>query len=86
MIRLPGEDMKVLTAGGTRQEFYGEKGRMAEESEWRSARMICEELGYDPDLWVGAAFDDLSFPEMNDKLLIVTKRAQGKLARLQSLS
>ena len=86
MIRLPGEDMKVLTAGGTRQEFYGEKGRMAEESEWRSARMICEELGYDPDLWVGAAFDDLSFPEMNDKLLIVAKRAQGKLARLQSLS
>jgi IS605 OrfB family transposase len=86
MIRLPGEDMKVLTAEGSRQEFFGEKGRMADESEWEEARSICEDLGYEPDIWVGTACKDYSFPEMNDKLLVVARRVQGRLARLQSLS
>ncbi len=85
MLRLPGEDALVLRDGKRQEEFSGERGRLATLDEWNEARDICKKLvgdaktlGDNPKLY--------SFPELNDQLLFALRRAQGRLARLQSWS
>ena len=86
LFRLPGEDARVIRDGIWQQEFYGERGRSADEAEWREARDICEKLGLDPDEALGTDPKRHSFPELNDRLLFVFRRAQTRLARMQSWS
>lgn len=49
-------------------------------------RQICETLGLKPDEILGEDPHLFSFPELNDHLLFAVRRAQTKLARLQSWS
>jgi hypothetical protein len=86
LLRLPGEDAKVFRDGRWQEELYGERGRSADESEWTEARQMCESLGLNPDDIVGGDPKWFSFPELNDRLLFAARRAQTRLARLQSWS
>ena len=92
MLRLPGEDAMVMREGRWQEEFSGERGRLAhvdergECPEWDEARDICGKLGLNADDILGAERDRYSFPEMNDRLLFALRKAQSRLARLQSWS
>ncbi len=86
LLRLPGEDAKVFRDGQWQEELYGERGRSADESEWTEARQMCESFGLKPDDIVGSDPKWFSFPELNDRLLFAGRRAQTRMARLQSWS
>lgn len=86
LFRLPGEDAKQLTESGFKEEKSGKKGRMSTVEEWHKALSLCQDLEVEPSEWLGVDSRRYSFPELNDKLLIVFRRAQSKLARLQRLS
>jgi hypothetical protein len=85
MLRLPGEDALVLRGGKWQEEFSGERGRLATPDGWNEARDICEKLVGDAKI-LGDDPKRHSFPELNDQLLFALRRAQGRLARLQSWS
>ena len=88
LFRLPGEDTKVFYHGVLQTEFYGEKGRLAEDWEWKEAlkiaKLLCPEL--ESERFAGRSRSDYSFPEQNDNLLRCLRLAQSRHARLQSLS
>ncbi len=86
MLRLPGENAQVIRDGQWQQEFSGNRGRLATEAEWQEARDICAQLGLVSDKVLGTDPAFHSFPEMNDRLLYALRRAQSRLARLQSWS
>lgn len=86
MLRLPGENAQVIRHGQWQQEFSGNRGRLATEAEWQEARDICAQLGLVPDKVLGTDSTFHSFPEMDDRLLYALRRAQSRLARLQSWS
>lgn len=86
MLRLPGEDAKVFRDGKWQEELSGGRGRLASEAEWEEARDICRNLGFDSAKLLGSDTKRYSFPELNDRLLYGLRRAQGRLARLQSWS
>jgi hypothetical protein len=85
MLRLPGEDALVLRDRKWQEEFSGERGRLATLDEWNEARDISAKLGVDTKI-LGDDPKRHSFPELNDQLLFALRRAQGRLARLQSWS
>ena len=97
MLRLPGEDAFVQrertrmdqdephpTKGF--EELSGERGRLATNEEWLEGRDICAKLGLNADKILGTEPKARSFPELNDQLLFALRRAQSRLARLQSWS
>jgi hypothetical protein len=86
VLRLPGEDAQVFRSGQWQEELYGERGRSADATEWTEAKRICETLGLKPDEILGDDPQWFSFPELNDRLLFAVRRAQTRLARLQSWS
>lgn len=86
MVKLAGEDASIFVGGALIQEHYGKKGRSASDEELREAREIISTLELDPDDYLGVESDDLSFPQLNDKLLAALRHAQSRLARLQSWS
>ena len=86
MLRLPGEDALVMREGRWQEEFSGERGRLASDSEWAEARDICHKLGLKHEDILGIDRNRHSFPEMNDQLLFALRKAQSRLARLQSWS
>jgi hypothetical protein len=86
MLRLPGENARVIREGQWQEELSGNRGRLATEAEWQEARDICARLGLVPDKVLGTDPAFHSFPEMNDRLLYALRRAQSRLARLQSWS
>ncbi len=88
MLRLPGEDAKVFRDGNPKpqDELSGERGRNLVAGEWEESRDICTALGFQPDKLLGADNVRYSFPELNDRLLYALRRAQARLARLQSWS
>lgn len=94
ILRLPGEDALVRRkrtkldedTKPLLEELSGERGRLATAEEWQEARDICERLGLAPDKILGADSKRHSFPELNDQLLFALRRAQARLARLQSWS
>lgn len=95
LLRLPGEDAFVRRQRTRHdedvkaelfEELSGERGRLATEAEWRDARDICENLGLNPNKILGTDAKYHSFPELNDQLLFALRRAQARLARLQSWS
>jgi hypothetical protein len=92
MLRLPGEDAMVLRDGKWQQELSGERGRLpldgkdGTRDEWNEAEDICRALDLDPQRILGDDRKRYSFPELNDQLLYALRRAQTRLARLQSWS
>ncbi len=88
MLRLPGEDAKVFRQGSLepQEELSGERGRLALPAEWDEARDICKQLSLDAVRILGDDPKRYSFPELNDQLLFALRRAQTRLARLQSWS
>ena len=86
LLRLPGEDAIVLRDGKWQEEFSGERGRLATREEWDEAYDICTKLGFTPSKTLGEDPKRHSFPELNHELLYVLRRAQSRLARLQSWS
>jgi hypothetical protein len=86
MLRLPGEDALVMRDGKWQEEFSGERGRNLVAGEWQETRDICTALGFQPDKLLGTDERRYSFPESNDQLLYALRRAQSRLARLQSWS
>jgi hypothetical protein len=86
MMRLPGEDAQVLREGQWQEEFSGEKGRLQSAEEWKEAQDICARLGLVADEILGTDASKHSFPECNDRLLYALRRAQSRLARMQSWS
>ena len=88
MLRLPGEDAKVFRDGNPKpqEELSGQRGRNLMAGEWQEARDICAALGFQPDRLLGTDERRYSFPESNHELLYALRRAQARLARLQSWS
>ena len=86
MLRLPGEDARVLRGSVLQEELSGQRGRLASGAEWEEARVICTQLGLDAEHVLGDDSHRYSFPELNDKLNFALRRAQARLARLQSWS
>lgn len=86
LLRLPGEDALVMRDGKWQQELYGERGRLASDAEWSEAQDICAKLGLNSKDILGEDRHCYSFPELNDRLLLALRRAQSRLARLQSWS
>ena len=97
VLSLPGEDASVYDGRhGVEQrrvEFHGSAGRNCIESEVRSEYAEALKIAValiDSDAaardFVGAAWDERSFPEQNDALLRLMKRAQNRLRQLQSWS
>ena len=88
LLRLPGEDAMVLRDGKWQEELSGERGRNLDKDgkEWDEARDICTKLGHAPSKILGDDPKQRSFPELNHELLYAMRRAQSRLARLQSWS
>ena len=91
ILRLPGEDIKFFRKGKLETEPYGSKGRKASEEEWKEAEAIISKLCGKNDIkdLLGGEADqsgenerkNLSFPELNDKLLVAIRRSQGRLSQ-----
>ena len=90
VFRLPGEGMKLFQKGELKTEPSGSKGRPASEKELKEAEDIIAELCGGPavnELLGGAGGsgksgrENLSFPELNDKLLLAARRGQGQLSQ-----
>ena len=85
LLRLPGEDMKFYQKGVLKAEPYGYKGRKASEEEHKEAKKIIYSLigkkAIEELLGEQEEQEKLSFPELNDKLLVAIRRSQGKLSQ-----
>ncbi len=86
LLRLPGEDARVIRDGAWATEFYGERGRSAGATEWQQAQCICADLGLNAEDLLGSDPTYRSFPELNDRLLFALRRAQTHLAHFQRWS
>ena len=104
MFKLPGEDAFVRRhrtalddrnpddkeeGPAVREEFHGERGRLASEQEWKDSQAFCERLGFNQNdiaTILGTESKAKSFPELNDDLLYVLRRTQSRLARWQRWS
>lgn len=96
ILRLAGENAKVLRPEGPlekegsgkafREEFHGERGRPFDTAEWEEARAMLAVLGQsgllggEEDTDPALLRQRLSFPELNDKLLVAVRRAQRWVA------
>lgn len=85
MLHLPGEDAKVWHNGEFKQEPYGQRGRLARSDETMEVVTWVEELGYGFQ-FAEAITRQKGLPEQNDLLLVVLRRAIGRLKGWQGLS
>jgi len=85
-VRLPGEDQKVWRDGKWQQEFYGSRGRPADEEEYAKAKEIEALIDDDPGSWVGRRARSFSFPEQNDQLVKVLRRLMSRRRSLYRFS
>jgi len=85
LLRLPGEDMKFYQKGVLKTEPYGYKGRKASAEELEETKNIISSLIGEEAvaelLGEKEEQEKLSFPELNDKLLVAIRRSQGKLSQ-----
>lgn len=80
LLRLPGEDAKVIRNGKFTKEEYGKNGRKADQFESDEAIEIFQLLNEDDSmLYPDGKNITPYFPIQNDKLLIALRRAIGKL-------
>lgn len=84
LLRLPGEDAKVIRDQKITREYSGKNGRPADIEESEEARKIIQELYEDAALLYDARGEIIPFfPQQNDKLLVAFRRATGKLKKLE---
>jgi hypothetical protein len=81
MLRLPGEDQRVMGSDGKLAiEPFGKSGRNALETEWKEAKALANGLlAEDPEAWLGKTFRERSFPEQNDSLIALANRRLSRL-------
>lgn len=80
LLRLPGEDAKVIRNGKFTKEEYGKNGRKADQFESDEAVEIFRLLNEDDRMLYPDGKNIVQyFPVQNDKLLIALRRAIGKL-------
>lgn len=83
LLRLPGEDAKVIRNNKMTKEYSGKNGRPADLAECEDAKKIIQNLHEDIFLLNDAREQIIpSFPQQNDKLMIAFRRATGKLKKL----
>lgn len=93
VLHLPGEDAQVarlpskpeIEAGecgkAFREELYGSRGRSATGEELAETHRMLHDLGQET---MADGLDGLSFPELNDKLLVAIRRTQNWTANCVS--
>ena len=80
LLRLPGENAKVIRNGKFTQEEYGKSGRLADDFESKEAIEIFRLLNEDDNMLYPDGKNIVPYFSMqNDKLLIAMRRAIGKL-------
>ncbi|HEY3857843.1 MAG TPA: type V CRISPR-associated protein Cas12b [Verrucomicrobiae bacterium] len=81
VLRLPGEDQRVLAIAGKREvEHFGKAGRNALESEWQDGMKLAGALlAENPENWLGMSSEEKSFPEQNDALIALANRRLSRL-------
>ena len=79
LIRLPGEGNRKEG-----KELWGGRGRYCLDSEWEESLDFCEKFDQDTSKIFGGGSRKYSYPEVNDKLLVVLRRSQARLARFNS--
>lgn len=81
ILRLPGEDQKVIDSKGSLQvERFGKAGRNALESEWEQGKKLASALfEKKPEAWMGKNFMEKSFSEQNDALIALANRRLSRL-------
>ena len=83
LLRLPGEDAKVLRGGKFVKEEFGKNGRLADKAESDETIEIFRLLNEDDMMLYPDGKNIIPyFPVQNDKLLIALRRAIGKLKLL----
>ena len=83
LLRLPGEDARILRNGERVCEEYGSRGRLADPEESQAALAFFEELGEDVQMLYPDGKNLIPyFPQQNDKMLIALRRGIGKLKQL----
>ena len=83
LLRLPGEDAKVLRDGKFVKEEFGKNGRLADKAESDETIEIFRLLNEDDMMLYPDGKNIIPyFPVQNDKLLIALRRAIGKLKLL----
>lgn len=82
LLRLPGEDMKILEAGIWKEEPYGSKGRLPDPEETADFERWLKVFHIPVDDYLHAQIENLSFPEQNDRMLRIFRRAQGRNTEL----
>ena len=84
VLKLPGENMQFFQKGILKTEPYGYKGRKASKEEHEEAKDIMSSLiGQEAVTKLLGGKEEqekLSFPELNDKLLVAIRWSQGKLS------
>ena len=84
VLRLPGEDMRFFHKGKLKTEPYGSRGRKASCEELKEAENIISELcgkeAVEELTGTNEERKNLSFPELNDKLLIAVRWSQNRLS------
>ena len=85
VFRLPGENMKFYQKGQLKTEPYGYKGRKASIEELKETKSIISSLIGEESvtelLGEEREQSQLSFPELNDKLLVALRKSQGRLSQ-----
>jgi len=86
LLRLPGEDQKLVFPDGRRQtEPYGKRGRKAraDESidEYADALALANALlAHEPEQWIGADRNEKSVARQNDSLIALANQRLSRLA------
>lgn len=81
ILRLPGEDQRVISPGGKLHvEPFGKSGRNALAHEWNEAKELARRFfAENPEAWLGKSFNEKSFPEQNDALIALADRRLSRL-------
>lgn len=80
ILRLPGEDQKIIGPDGKKVEHFGKSGRNALESEWTDGKELAKALlAQNPEMWLGKTLTEKSLPEQNDSLLALANRRLSRL-------
>jgi len=80
ILRLPGEDQKLIAHGKTEVEPFGKSGRNALEREWEEGKQLAAALlAENPEVWLGENYTEKSFPEQNDALIALANRRLSRL-------
>lgn len=82
LLRLPGEDMRILENGQIRDEPFGSKGRLADPHETAVYHEWLDTFQVPTDHFWRERSATLSFPQQNDWMLRMFRKGQGRNMQL----